>query len=75
MAGPVKAIARVQVTIEIHLDQPWGEDSLLGEAHRQAKAQALERIRYLQHADGVLTNIHVVGVPLVQVVTFEEPEK
>ena len=60
----IKAIARVQVTIEIHLTQPWQPVETIGEAHRQAKAQALEEVRRLK-------NIQVVSVPLVQVISFE----
>lgn len=60
----VKAIARVKVTIEIHLSQPWPGNATIEEAYRQAASDALSHARQLK-------GISIVGEPEVSVVTFE----
>ena len=61
----IRAIARVQIVVEVKLSQPWGPDATMGQAHRQATEEALQKVRSIP---GVM----VVGSPRVQVVTFEE---
>jgi len=32
----IQAIARVQIVVEVVLDQPWGEDCSIGQLYKQA---------------------------------------
>ena len=61
---PVRAVAKVRVTIEIHLTQPWLGSTTIEEAHRVAKADAEREVRALK-------GITVVGEPSVTLVSFE----
>ena len=66
MSAPtsIQAIAKVQITIEVRLSQPWGPEATMAEAYRSAKAEALGRVQALKH-------IEVVDTPVVSIITFE----
>jgi len=39
-----KAIAKVQLTIEVQLSQPWGEESTIAEINKRAQAEAIAKV-------------------------------
>ena len=57
-------IARVRVTVEVTLTQPWPPEATVEEVHRRAEREALEAVSRLDGHPFAL-----VGTPHVEVVT------
>lgn len=68
MTNPIMAVARVQLTVEIALTQPWPPQATFEEAHRRAESQALEIARMMK-------GLSVVGEPRVMFITFSDKRK
>lgn len=66
----VKATARVQVTLEVTLSQPWGAECNFAVLQKAAKEDALMRIQKLSGSD-----VRIVGTPKVTAVLVEEPDR
>lgn len=65
----VSTVARVTVTIEISLTQPWGSDCALDQVWKQARDQAVGIVERMRGNAG----FRIVGDP--QVVAVLIPEK
>jgi len=59
----IEAIAKVQLTVEITLDQPWGDDCAIGQLYRQAGESALKHFSN-QVIKGCV-GVKVVGEPKI----------
>ena len=64
----VRATARVQLTVEVNLTQPWGHDSTIQDIHKTACDEA-RRIFYSKTPPSCM---RIVGEPKVTVVTIDE---
>lgn len=67
------ATANVRVTIELRNVGTWGADCELEQAHRQAKATAIERVMNYMNRDQML-GASVIGEPHVIVVLVEKAD-
>lgn len=63
----VQASARVQVTIELGMSQPWHESATAEEIHRMAKREALEEVARLMKG-----HASIIGEPRVTMILTEE---
>lgn len=74
MAKQVKAIARVQVTLELYAGS-WGDDCTVAQMHKQAADSALEQVHRLQTSRPGSVHFKIHGEPkVVGVLTEEERE-
>jgi len=76
MSKRVTATARVQVTLEFHLTQPWGHDCTTGQVFEQAARQAVEDLQRLMshrcnHAPS-LPQATLIGQPKALCVLAQE---
>lgn len=78
----VTARARVQITVEILVDDSWGEDCPVSQIHRQAKESALGVLARMRHKPQFSQNpfpeptplpFTVVGEAIVTTVLLEQP--
>lgn len=67
----VKAVAKVQLTVEVELTRPWRGEETMANAHRSAGSDGEDIVR---RAIGSDTSIRIVGKPRVSLVTFEKEE-
>lgn len=65
----VRARARVLVTVEVSLAQPWGGDCPVAQVMKQASANAIQTVENLIRAN---TNLRVVEQAKVTAVFTEE---
>lgn len=66
-AKEVRATARVKVTLDVYLDQPWGPEMTVGQVHEDAKREALSKVECMvQDRKGIAARI--VGEPVVDII-------
>lgn len=65
-----RAVARVQITIEIPLNQPWGADCPISQVWKQARDQAIGILERLRGRDG--QGYSIIGEPTVKAIVVEE---
>lgn len=72
MDKKVKATARVQLTVEVSLSQPWGGECNIDQLYDQAARQATEYLaRQLRRVEGDGNAMRIVGEPRVTGVITE----
>lgn len=72
----IQGTARVQITLEIDLRQPWGEKANLGEIYDRAHSEALDKLRSglvihgttIQSPPGTKTHARIVGDPKIKTI-------
>jgi len=65
-------IARVRVTVEITLSQPWNDSETMGNAAKMAETDALQALdRAVQNSK---ERIKVVSTPIVDLVVLRKDE-
>jgi len=69
----MKVTAKVQITLEVILSQPWNEECPVSEIVRQAKASAAISVNNLLH--NTHPDIRVIGNVRVQMVVAELEDK
>jgi len=70
----VKATAKVEVTLIVHLTQPWPENATLEEIYRRARRQALDEVAIvINKSQGRGNQIRISGDCSVEAIAFEEP--
>lgn len=67
MAVEHRAYARVTMTVEMDLTQPWGGESTLQEVYKRAAREAVDRLNRLRDKEGdtvfrVLGEVHVKAI-------------
>lgn len=65
----LKATARVRVTVEIDLTQPWGKECTMYQIDKQAMEEAMEYLARIPHG-----RLRVVGPPEVTAVLVREKD-
>ena len=69
----MKVTAKVQITLEVILSQPWHGDCPASQVAKQAKASAEVRVNNLLRTSH--PEIRIIGKPLVQMVVAELEEQ
>ena len=77
----VVARARVQITVEILVDDTWGDDCPVAQVHRQAKESALGILQRMRKPHQITAEqeaprpvpFEIVGDMKVTTITLEEP--
>ncbi len=75
---PTKAFARVMVTLEFTLSQPWGDAATVAEIRKRGAEEALERVMAGFVINGLTcktnskTEARVVGDPKVTAILVED---
>lgn len=60
----IQAIARVQIVVEVLLDQPWGEDCSIGQLYKQAAESGRTHLINALKQDGH-RGIRIFGEPKI----------
>jgi hypothetical protein len=78
MSKPIRATARVRITIEIGPDDTWGSDCTVEQIMKQAKESALGRLDKLMHGtlprDRHPQEFRIVAAPEVTAVLVDGGE-
>lgn len=61
--------ARIQISLEVTLDQPWDPNATGAQVYQQARREGREAVEFMTKAHH---NVRVVGDPLVTMILAEE---
>jgi len=67
----MKSKAKIEVNVEVQLNDSWSPDCTLSIIQEQAKRSALNK---LQHVFGKRKDIFIIGEPKITVILIEEEQ-
>ncbi len=69
----IQATAKVQITIEVSLDQPWGDEATVAEVHKRASDEA--RTKLTNAFDPArIQGLRIIGEPRVTGILTERKD-